>query len=63
MFLLIIGEKLMDLCSDDGEIISSRFSSDGKYVIAMTKQCVKIWNISKQKVSWSIEDNKGFQVK
>ena len=52
----------MDLCSDEAEIISSRFSSDGKYVIAMTKQAVKIWNISKQKVSWIIEDNKGFQV-
>ena len=57
-----LGEKLMDLCSDEGQILNARFSSDGKYVIVLTKNCVNIWNISKRKVSWSIEDTKGFQV-
>ena len=57
------GEKLMDLCSDEGHILNARFSSDGKYVITLTKNCAKIWNISKRKVSWSIEDTKGFQVR
>jgi len=55
------GQKLLDLCSDEGEILSARFSSDGKYLITMVKKCVKIWNIAKKKVSWSIEDAKGFQ--
>lgn len=55
------GEKLMDLCSNEGNIIRARFSSDGKYVIVLTKNCVNIWNISKRKVSWSVEDTKGFQ--
>ena len=56
------GQKLLDLCSEEGEILSARFSSDGKYVITMVKKCVKIWNIAKRKVSWTIEDAKGFQV-
>ena len=56
----------MDLCTGDEEggchVISTRFSCDGQFVITLTKQAVKIWNISEKKVSWSIEDSKGFQV-
>lgn len=55
------GENLMDLCADEGKITHARFSADSKYVITCTKQAVKIWNIAKRKVSWSIEDTKGFQ--
>jgi len=57
---LISGQKLMDLCSSEeegGHVISTRFSCDGQYVITLTKQSVKIWNISKKEVSWSIGDS------
>lgn len=55
------GEKLMNLCTEKEPIVDAHFSSDGKYVIVLTKNSVKIWNISKQKTSWCIEDTKGFQ--
>lgn len=52
----------MDLCSGEGKILNARFSADGKYVVTLTKLAVKIWNIAKRKVSWSIDEAKGFQV-
>ena len=61
--MFFLGECLIDLCSEDDKIQHAKFSADGKYLVTLCKESVKIWNIAKKKVSWSIEDDIGFQVK
>lgn len=56
------GECLVTLGGVSGnKVIEAKFSADDRYIVALEKKCVSVWSISKQKVVWSMEDEKGFQ--
>ncbi|XP_057295533.1 dynein assembly factor with WDR repeat domains 1-like [Hydractinia symbiolongicarpus] len=55
------GECLVMLSEEGQKVIDARFSSDGRYIVTMTNNFISVWNISKKKKIWSIEEDKGLQ--
>ena len=53
MVTLDIGER---------SVLRSKFSSDSNYIVSLTRKKLSVWNITKRKLFWEVEDSIGFQV-